>query len=156
MGIDGRSGDANDGVFITKQDRYSHFHQLIFARRFSPNVSLQIAPSLSHYNAVDFGYENDRISIAFGGRIKISPQTSIIFDYSQPITSFPDDATTGLSYNNPGISIGTEFATSAHAFQIFITNYSGIVPQQNYMKNTNDFFDKGILIGFNITRLYYF
>lgn len=156
VAIDGRSGDANDGIFITKQDRYSNFHQLIFARRFSPNVSLQIAPSLSHYNAVNFGYENDRISIAFGGRIKISPQTSIIFDYSQPITSFPDDATTGLSYNNPGISLGAEFATSAHAFQIFITNYSGIVPQQNYMKNTNDFFDKGILIGFNITRLYYF
>lgn len=156
VGIDGRSGDSNDGIFITKQDRYSYFHQLIIARRFSPKVSLQIAPSFSHYNAVDFGYENDRISVAFGGRIKISPQTSIIFDYSQPITSFEDDATTGLSYNNPGISLGAEFATSAHAFQIFITNYSGIVPQQNLMKNTNDFFDKGILIGFNITRVYNF
>ncbi|MCF8273740.1 MAG: DUF5777 family beta-barrel protein [Flavobacteriaceae bacterium] len=156
VGIDGRSGDSNDGLFITKQDRYSYFHQLIIARRFSPKVSLQIAPSFSHYNAVDFGYENDRFSVAFGGRIKISPQTSIIFDYSQPITSFEDDATTGLSYNNPGISLGAEFATSAHAFQIFITNYSGIVPQQNYMRNTNDFFDKGILIGFNITRVYNF
>lgn len=155
-GIDGRSGNANDGVFLTKQDRYSYFHQLILARRFSPKVSLQIAPSISHYNAVDFGYDNDRISIAFGGRVKISPQTSIIFDYSQPITSFPDDAATGLSYNNPGISLGAEFATSAHAFQIFFTNYNGIVPQQNYMKNTNNFFDKGILIGFNITRVYNF
>jgi hypothetical protein len=61
-----------------------------------------------------------------------------------------------LSYNNPGISLGAEFATSGHAFQIFLTNFNGILPQQNYMKNTNDFFDKGLLIGFNITRKYNF
>tara|TARA_R110001592_G_scaffold54722_7_gene167550 strand:+ start:1845 stop:2753 length:909 start_codon:yes stop_codon:yes gene_type:complete len=156
IAIDGRSGSANDGVFLTKQDRYSYFHQLILARRFSPKFSMQIAPSLSHYNAVDYGYENDRISVALGGRLKISPQTSILFDYSQPITSLEDDPDTGLSYNNPGISLGVEFSTSAHAFQIFITNFNGIVPQQNYMKNTNDFFDKGMLIGFNITRVYNF
>ena len=156
VAIDGRSGSANDGVFLTKQDRYSYFHQVIFARRFSSKVSLQLAPSLSHYNTVDYGYENDRISIAFGGRVKISPQTSILFDYSQPITSLDDDPVTGLEYNNPGVSLGVEFSTSAHAFQIFLTNYSGIVPQQNYMKNTNDFFHKGMLIGFNITRVYNF
>jgi len=156
VGIDGRSGEANDGVFLTKQDRYSYFHQLIIAKRFSPNFSFQIAPSLAHYNAVDYGDKNDRFSIAFGGRYKISPQTSIILDYSQPLTSFEDDPDTGLSYDNPGISLGAEFSTSAHAFQIFITNYSGIVPQMNAMKNTNDFFHKGMLIGFNITRRYNF
>lgn len=155
-GIDGRSGSANDGLFVTKQDRYSYFHQLIVAKRFNSNLSLQLAPSFSHYNTVDYSMENDRFSIALGGRYKISPQTAIIFDYSQPITQLNDDPTTGLNYNKPGISFGAEFATSAHAFHIFITNYSGIVPQQNYMKNTNDFFNKGILIGFNITRNYNF
>jgi hypothetical protein len=156
IGIDGRSGSANDDVFYTKQDRYSYFHQIIVAKRFNSKLSLQIAPSLAHYNAVDYGYDNDRISIAFGGRYKISPQTSIILDYSQPITNIEDDPETGLSYNNPGISVGVEFSTSAHAFQLFITNYNGIVPQMNAMKNTNDFFDKGLLIGFNITRKYNF
>jgi hypothetical protein len=152
VAIDGRSGDANDGVFLTRQDRYSYFHQLIIARRFTPNFSFQIAPSLSHYNTVDYGDVNDRFSLAFGGRYKISPQTSIIVDYSQPITSFDDD-----SYNNPGLSFGVEFSTSAHAFQLFLTNYNGIVQQQNYMRNTNDFFSNhGALIGFNITRRYNF
>lgn len=158
IAIDGRSGDAaSAGVFLTRQDRYSYFHQLIIAKRFSPNLSLQLAPSLSHYNAVDFGYENDRFSIAFGGRYKVSPQTAIIVDYSQPITKFEDDPDTGLSYNNPGISFGVEFSTSSHVFQIFLTNYNGINPQQNYMRNTNDFFsNSGALIGFNITRRYNF
>lgn len=154
--IDGRSGSANDGLFITKQDRYSYFHQLIIAKRFSSNFSLQLAPSYAHFNTVAYSLDNDRFSIALGGRYKISPQTAIIFDYSQPLTTLNNDTSTGLDYNNPGISIGAEFATSAHAFQIFITNYSGIVSQQNYMKNTNDFFNKGILIGFNITRNYNF
>ncbi|HEY9167908.1 MAG TPA: DUF5777 family beta-barrel protein [Lutibacter sp.] len=54
------------------------------------------------------------------------------------------------------MSFGTEFATSAHSFQIFLTNYSGLVPQQNYMKNQNDFFNGDFLIGFNITRNYNF
>lgn len=143
--------------FYTKQDRYSYFHQIIFARRFSPNFSLQIAPSISHFNTVESYMENDRFAIAFGGRAKISSQTSILFDYSQPITSFGTDPDfPNISYNNPGLSLGIEFGTSSHTFQLFLSNLRGIVPQQNYMKNTNDFFDGDFLIGFNITRNYNF
>lgn len=156
MGIDGRHGDAAKNQFILHQDRDSYFHQLIIAKRFNSKLSLQIAPSLSHFNAVDFGYKNDRFSIAFGGRYKISDQTSIIFDYSQPLTKLDIAGQENVSYDNPGVSIGAEFSTSAHAFQIFITNLNGIVPSQNYMKNINKFSRDGILIGFNITRLYNF
>ena len=139
--------------FFVAQHRFSNFHQLVIARRFSPNISLQIAPSVSHFNLVGADMENDRVAIAFGGRIKVSPQTALMFDYSQPITQFEDSE---VDLNLPGVSLGVEFATSAHAFQLFITNYNGIVPQQNYMKNTNDFFSGDILIGFNITRIYNF
>jgi hypothetical protein len=154
--IDGRSGDSYDGLFITRQDRYSYFHQLIIAKRFNSKLSLQLAPSLSHFNAVDYGLKNDRFSIALGGRYKVSDQTSIIFDYSQPITQLNKNIKTGATYNHAGISLGAEFSTSAHAFQIFITNLNGIVPQLNYMQNSNKFSGDGILIGFNITRLYNF
>jgi len=138
-----------ESQFNLEQDRYSFFNQLIIAKKFGQSLSLQIAPSISHYNAVESDMENDMISIAFGGRAKISPQTAIIFDYSQPITSFDSDP-------KPGISLGAEFATSGHAFQIFVSNYSGIVQQKNAMMNQNDFFDGDILLGFNITRRYNF
>ncbi len=141
--------------FFVAQHRFSYFNQVVIARRFSPNISLQIAPSVSHFNLVGANMENDRIAIALGGRFKVSPQTSILFDYSQPITQF-EDPDPDIDLNLPGISLGVEFATSAHAFQLFITNQNGIVPQYNYMKTTNDFFDGGILIGFNITRIYNF
>lgn len=132
------------------QDRYSYFHQLIIAKKFSQMLSLQLAPSVSHYNLVDETMDNDLIAIAAGGRLKISDQTAILIDYTQPITRFSD--------NNPkpGLSFGVEFATSAHAFQILLSNYSGIVPQKNIMFNQNDYSKGDILIGFNITRLYNF
>ena len=142
--------------FYHIQDRYSFFNQLIIAKRFNPNISLQLAPSVSHFNQVDAGSEpgrtfmdDDMIAISLGGRFKVSPQTSIIFDYSQPLSNID-------SKPKSGISLGAEFATSAHSFQIFVTNYKGIVPQQNYLKNQNDFFNGDVLIGFNITRNYNF
>ena len=142
--------------FYHIQDRYSFFNQLIIAKRFNPNISLQLAPSVSHFNQVDAGSEpgrtfmdDDMIAISLGGRFKVSPQTSIIFDYSQPLSNID-------SKPKSGISLGAEFATSAHSFQIFVTNYKGIVPQQNYLKNQNDFFNGDVLIEFNITRNYNF
>jgi len=132
------------------QDRYSFFHTLIFARRFNEMISLQVAPSWSHYNLVATTMRNDMIAISGGGRIKISPQTSIMFDYTQPITKFLKDNP------RPGISVGVEFATSSHAFQLLIGNYNGIIPQKNIMFNQNDYFKGDALIGFNITRLYNF
>jgi hypothetical protein len=146
--IDARTKDK----FNLEQDRYSYFNQLIIAKRFSPNVSFQIAPSVSHYNLVHPDMKNDLFSVAIGGRVKVSPQTSILIDYSQPITKFDNDAFDP----KPGVSIGFEFATSAHEFQIFLSNNNSIVPQRNYMYNQNDFFDGDFLIGFNITRIYNF
>ena len=146
MAIDARTKEN----FQHTQDRYSYFNQLIFARRFSPSFSAQIAPSISHFNVVDNTMRNDMVAIAIGGRYKISPGTAIMIDYSQPITEFIKDNP------HPGITVGLEFGTSAHAFQIFATNYNAIVPQKNYMYNTNDFLDGDILIGFNITRIYNF
>ncbi|MFK5958823.1 MAG: DUF5777 family beta-barrel protein [Lutibacter sp.] len=145
--VDARTKDN----FNLKQDRYSYFSQLIIAKRFSSKFSAQVAPSISHFNLVEPTIKNDMIAIAFGGRYKISPNTAIIVDYSQPITSF-------YSGNpNPGIAFGVEFATSGHAFQLFATNYNGLSPQKNYMYNHNDFINNGdFMIGFNITRKYNF
>ncbi len=136
--------------FSLIQHRYSFFNQLIIAKRFNQKFSFQVAPSVSHYNLVDKEMKNDMFAIAFGGRYKVSSQTSILVDYSQPITKF--------AMNTPeyGLSLALEFATSGHVFQLILSNYNGIVPQKNYMFNQNDFFEGDFLIGFNITRNYNF
>lgn len=146
--------EKNKGLFPRIQNRYSFFHQLIFAKRFNPKFSFQIAPSLSHYNAVSSTMKNDMFAIALGGRYKITPNTALLLDYSQPITNFEE--------NDPkaGLSFGFEFGTSAHTFSIFVTNLWGIVPQENYMFNDKsngfDGHSGQYLIGFNITRNYNF
>lgn len=141
-------------------DRLSYFHQLIIARKINDNFSLQVAPSISHFNAVK-GYvdsegqlqgemENDHIAISFSGRYKVTPGTVVLLNYDQPITEH--------TTNNPepNIAVGVEFNTSAHAFQLFFSNYSYIIPQYNNMLNQNDYRDMQFLIGFNITRLWNF
>lgn len=133
-----------------ESDRFSYFHQLIISRRFSPKLSIQIAPSLSHYNTVRSFMNNDHIAVAFASRYKISAQSSVIVGVDQPITKH----TAGNP--QPNVSLGLEVATSAHAFQVFVTSYNAIVPQKNNVFNQNDPFDKGLMIGFNITRLWNF
>ncbi len=153
--IDARS--KGRGLFPTKQSRYSYFNQLIISRRFSPKLSLQVAPSISHYNLADNRLPNDVVAIAVGGRFKISDQTSILVDYSHPFIHHLNDVKFDED-PEPGFSLGVEFSTSGHAFQLFLSSYKGIVPQENYRYNQNDFFKGGtdILIGFNITRNYNF
>jgi hypothetical protein len=139
--------------FNNRQDRYSFFHQLIISRRFNSNLSMQIAPSISHFNAVPEGSDNDIFGLAIGGRYKVSPQSAITVDYSIPLGNW--DETNRI---NSGLSVGMEFVTSSHAFQLYLSSLNGILPQANYSFNQNQFmkgFDN-ILLGFTITRLYNF
>jgi hypothetical protein len=86
-------------------------------------------------------------------------------EYSLPIANFEENtASTNVTDFEaalnpvPGFSLGMEFVTSSHAFQIYLSTYNGIVPQANYFKNQNSFLDgfNDILIGFTITRIYNF
>jgi len=149
--IDARKADN----FYVAQHRYSNFHQLIISRRFNSNLSLQVAPSVSHYNLVPQRMRNDVVALSVGGRYKISPQTSILVDYTQPFVHHLDGAKLDMD-PEAGFGIGVEFRTSSHAFQLFISSYQGLVPQKNVIFNQNNFFDGDFLIGFNITRLYNF
>jgi hypothetical protein len=141
--------------FLVEQHRYSNFHQLIISRRFNSKLSLLVAPSVSHYNLVPQRMQNDVIALSLGGRYKISPQTSILLDYTHPFIHHLDGVELDMDPED-GVSLGVEFRTSSHAFQLFISSYQGIVPQKNIMFNQNNFGDGDFLIGFNITRLYNF
>ncbi len=159
VAIDPRN--ENDTEIYHESDRLSFFHQLIIARKFNDWLSVQIAPSLSHYNLqTDRGMENDHIAIAFGAQVKVSPVMSIIANVDQPITKHDQ------RNPNPNISMGIQMSTSSHAFQIFIGNYDGLIPQENNMYfRGNEYDDWGgfwdhmaerFRIGFNITRLWNF
>ena len=131
--------------FYHTSDRWSFFNQIIIAKRISKVFSLQLAPSYSHYNVVDAPMSNDLFAVQFGGRAKVTSTMSILLDVNQPFTSQEIAPKSGFS-------VGTEFSTVGHAFQIFVSNYRGIVNQQSNVFNQFEFFEGDFAIGFNITR----
>jgi hypothetical protein len=153
MGIDSRDKDN----FASSLDRYTYFHEIMIARKFNDNLSLQVAPTISYFNNVESYLDinniqqplmqNLQFSMSFIGRYKISPKVAIIADYDQPMTQNP------TNNPHPNLSGGVEFETAGHSFQIFLTNFGYCDPQYNNFLNQNDFTKKGnYLIGFNITR----
>jgi hypothetical protein len=176
MGYDSRSKDN----FIHSSDRLSYFHQLMIARKISDKLSIQVAPSISHINVVNGYYKtsgsiidstykssvegemkHNHFAIALSARYKLKPSMALLLNYDQPITKHP------TNNPNPNLSLGVEFTTSAHSFQLFVTNYYFMTPQRNNMFNKNNpgriksfndvsFYKENWVIGFNITRLWNF
>jgi hypothetical protein len=138
-------------------DRISYFSEMIIGRKFTDRLSLQAGVSFSHYNSVGTLYDHDKIGVHFNGRIKVSPQGSIIFNYDEPLKI--KEITEQNNWTNPpkpNLAFGYEISTSTHAFQIYMGTADGLLPQDNMMWNQNDFTKHQLFIGFNITRLWGF
>jgi hypothetical protein len=148
--------DVRKDIFPDITNRLSYYHELIFSRKFSKAISLQIAPSFSHFNMVDSLVKHQNIGVSFGGRVKITDAVAITFEYNQNFTA--QDAIKEKDEKvivvKPNLSIGIEAATSAHAFQVFITTGQSIISQHNMLYNSNDFSKMEFCIGFNMTRLW--
>lgn len=150
----------NKTNFEEGTDRWSFFHQVMAARKLTESLSIQLNGNVSWFNFKDPVYDdggnnlgrdrNAHVSAGALARYKITNTTSITAAYEHPFTShdFIDP--------EPGVSVGIEFVTSSHAFQIFAGNYQGLIPQYNSSFTQNRFWDNQILLGFNITRLWNF
>jgi hypothetical protein len=129
--------------------RMAYAHQLLLARKFSPGVSLQLMPTLVHYNLVETAEDdNDVWSLGAGGRFKISKRVSVNVEYyfilSENTRSKYEDA----------FSIGFDIETGGHVFQLHVTNSEGIIEQQFIGRTTGRWLDGDIRIGFNISRVF--
>jgi hypothetical protein len=144
--------DVRKDVFPKFTNRLSYFHQLMVARRINSAISLQLSGTYSYFNILDSaefpGMKHGNFGASLAGRYKFSPQSSLMLEYSMPFTA--------SDKVKPNLGVGYEVATSGHAFQIFVSTFDAILGQQDYMFNKNDFTNKDILIGFNITRLWGF
>ena len=152
-------------------DRLAYYNEFLFARRFNNMFSAQLGLSYTHFNKVDRSVDstakNDALAFSLLGRVKLSPQSSIVLAYTQPIILNYDPAFIVRSPNDwmeipkdkapyANISLGWEISTSTHAFHVYISAAQGILPSEVVMHNTNNFFNGYILLGFNMTRLWSF
>ena len=142
---------------IKFSDRLSYYSELIVGRKFCKEFSLQAGVSFTHYNLVRKNFDHDKVGIHANGRIKVTPQGSIIFNYDLPlkIKQISEQAS-WTNTSKPNLALGYEVSTGTHAFQMFMGTTSSMLPQDNIMFNKNDWQNQGWSIGFVITRLWAF
>lgn len=156
IAIDGRN-DKNFGMNYQFANRFSYFSELMVARKFADWFALQAGISFTHFNAVQLGYEHDKIGLHFLARAKFTSQSAIIANFDWPLII------TGIAENSPikdppkpNLSFGYEISTMTHVFQIFVGTTTMLTPQQVMMLNQNDFTKGDFYVGFNINRLWWF
>ncbi|MBX7126172.1 MAG: hypothetical protein K1X47_10800 [Cyclobacteriaceae bacterium] len=123
--------------------------QVLIARKFSEGISLQLMPSVVHYNLVEAPEViNDVIALGAGGRFKLSKRVSLNLEYYYQL---PDHKFT-TSYNS--LAVGFDIETGGHVFQLQFTNSTGMT-ERTFISETDGNVAKGdIHFGFNISRVF--
>ncbi|MFA9191894.1 DUF5777 family beta-barrel protein [Flavobacterium sp. FZUC8N2.13] len=134
---------------LTFNDRFTYVQQLLISRKFSENLSLQLAPTVFHENFVDNAQQdNMQYAIGFGGRYKLSKRWSLNVDYAAHL-----NRATNSIYKNP-LSIGFDLETGGHVFQMHFTSSQGI-HEAGYLGQTTGDWTKGdVFFGFNLLRVF--
>ncbi|AYB29707.1 DUF5777 family beta-barrel protein [Chryseolinea soli] len=142
-----RKEDAPEG--FQNSDRLAYTGQLLIARKFTSNFSLQLMPTIVHKNFVaDNTGANDQVAIGVGGRIKVSRSVSLNAEYYYRVN--PDAAT---PYKD-ALGFAIDIETGGHVFQIVLTNTRGMIERAFITETDGDFFDGDIHLGFNVTRAF--
>ncbi|MDA3929047.1 MAG: DUF5777 family beta-barrel protein [Prolixibacteraceae bacterium] len=129
--------------------RMSYSAQLLIARKFNSNISVQLMPTYIHRNLVQTAlFPNDILAIGAGGRFKVSNWIALTFEYHHMLNEIEASNTT------TPLSIGVDLETGGHVFQLFFTNTSAIYAA-GYISETSDkWMDGNIRFGFNISRTF--
>ncbi len=128
-------------------------NQLLIARKFNDRISLQLMPTVVHYNLVDSSkYSNNTFALGIGGRVKLTKRSAITAEYYYRLnnTSF---TVNGLpTYNT--FSLGYEIETGGHVFQIMVTNAQGLTERMFIAQTTDSWSKQQLHLGFNVSRVF--
>lgn len=141
---------------IAFTDRWSYFSQVMISRKFTEWLSVQGGASFTHYNMVGWDKNHDLFGVHALGRIKISPQSALTVNYNQPLQIESISEQKVMPDYTPNLALGWQISTFTHAFQIYVSNSSSMLPQESMMFNSAKFDKNGIAIGFTITRIWAF
>lgn len=149
-------GEGTTAEDISVGNKVSYFTQVMVSRKFTEWLSVQGAASFTHYNMVKATEDHDLIGLHALAKVKISPQSSLTFNYNAPLEIQSISEQTKVPDYKPTLAIGWQISTGPHAFQIYASNAPGMLPMDNMMYNRSKFNSDGIAIGFTITRLWAF
>jgi hypothetical protein len=124
------------------------YNQLLIARKFSDQFSLQLSPTVVHRNLVATRNEpNDVFALGVGGRLKLNSRIATTFDYFYVLPG-------QLPNQNNSLSVGIDIETGGHVFQLHFTNSRGLNEQQ-FITGQNGRWGQGdVHFGFNLSRVF--
>jgi hypothetical protein len=148
---------SKDATVSLSWNKYSYIHQLLIARKFSDALSLQLMPTLIHFNVVPNGLNNSNqvYSMGLGGKYKLTANKNITFEYARQFNMFDnliDKNGNILNYKPDLASIGMEFNTGGHLFQFYIGNTTHSSNIDQLARNTSKFKLSNLALGFTINR----
>lgn len=133
---------------LTFSQKIAYTHQVLIARKFSSAFSMQVMPTLIHFNAIEPTDERNNVFAAgIGGRIKLNKRVSLNAEYY-----YQFQRKDPLSKNV--IAIGFDIETGGHVFQLQLTNAQAMIEKGFLAETTGDFFNGDIHFGFNISRTF--
>jgi hypothetical protein len=129
--------------------RMQYTHQLLIARKFNNDLSLQLTPTLVHKNLVPTVQDkNDILAMGFGGRYKLTQRFSVNGEY---IYVLPNQITSTF-YNS--LSLGVDIETGGHVFQLHLTNSTSMLEPGFITESVGQWKKGGIHFGFNVSRVF--
>ncbi|WP_400192834.1 DUF5777 family beta-barrel protein [Hymenobacter sp. B81] len=137
----------NDAVERTFPRRLTYSYQALLARKFSPDLSLQLMPTLIHRNlTMSREAKNDVYALGAGGRYKLTKRFSLNAEYYYLLPdSKPADVRNALA-------LGFDIETGGHIFQLHVTNAQGMIEPLFATETRGNFFKGDIYFGFNVNR----
>ena len=147
----------SDANFKDFKSRLSGVGQLIIARKFSSNFSLELLPTYVRRENVVAPDPKNMFALGIGGRMKVTKRMAIVADYflpfrSQQTTNYFSTQFNTLFYNP--LAVGLEIETGGHVFHIDFTNATSILENQ-FIPGTTSNWSKGqFRWGFNFSRTF--
>ena len=139
--------DPNRDNYFSSRMQYTH--QLLIARKFNNDLSLQLTPTLVHKNLVPtLQDKNDIFAVGFGGRYKLTQRFSVNGEY---IYVLPNQISTEY-YNS--LSLGVDIETGGHVFQLHLTNSTSMLEPGFITESVGQWKNGGIHFGFNVSRVF--
>ena len=136
--------------------RMSYFNQMIIARKMGDNLSLQLAPTIVHYNLVRLTDDPNTIfSLGMGGSIKLNRSFRFNLEY-YPMLNGKDRLSIEGNKRYNYLAAGFDIETGGHVFQIMVSNGRGMLEQHMVTETVSSWSNGGVRLGFNIARTFSF
>ena len=127
--------------------RVTYAYQALIARKFSPELSVQLMPTLIHRNYVATeAAENDVYALGGALRQKITKRTALTADYYYLFPGY-----TARTFRN-ALGLGVDIETGGHIFQLHVTNSLGMTEKFFVPETTGRFFAGDLYFGFTVAR----